>query len=72
MSTIKQLKKLPENEYETEHCLELLKKIDNSYSEEKASRMDIAKAMVELNYVGKLLCFIKSGFVSLIFLIQKF
>jgi hypothetical protein len=46
------LKKLSENEYESEQCLEFLKKIDNSYSEEKASRMEIAKAMVELNYIG--------------------
>lgn len=53
ISAIKSLKKLCENEYESEQCLEFLKKIDNSYSEDKSARMEIAKAMIDLNYIGK-------------------
>ncbi|CAF0785528.1 unnamed protein product [Brachionus calyciflorus] len=47
---IKSLKKLPENEYESDQCLEYLKKIDNSFNDEKALRAEIAKAMVDHQY----------------------
>lgn len=50
---IKSLKKLPENEYESDQCLEYFKKIDNSFNEEKSLRSDIAKTMVEHQYPGK-------------------
>lgn len=49
---IKSLKKLPESEYESDQCLEYLKKIDNSFNDEKSLRADIAKTMVEHHYPG--------------------
>ena len=55
INSIKSLKKLNETDFESDQCLDYLKKIDNSYNEDKSSRMDIAKAMVETNYPGEYL-----------------
>ncbi len=52
---MKTLKKIPENEYESEQCLDYFKKIDSSYNEDKSARMDIAKAIVESGFPGKLI-----------------
>jgi hypothetical protein len=52
---VKTLKKIPENEYESEQCLDYFKKIDSSYNEDKSARMDIAKAIVESGFPGKLI-----------------
>jgi len=46
------LKKLPDNEYETENSLEYFKRIDNSFNDEKSLRTDIAKVLVENGYPG--------------------
>jgi hypothetical protein len=53
-NTVKTLKKIPENEYESEQCLDYFKKIDSSYNEDKSARMDIAKAIVESGFPGKI------------------
>lgn len=58
-SLIKHLKKLNENDYESDQSLEYLKRLDSTFSEEKPSRQDIAKAMIEYNYPG---CFFASYF----------
>ena len=47
INAVKSLKKLTESEYETEQCLDFLKKVDSSYNENKNGRMDIAKALIE-------------------------
>jgi hypothetical protein len=49
---IKSLKKLSESEYESDQCLDYLKKIDNSFNDEKSCRNEIAKAMIDSNYPG--------------------
>ncbi len=54
INTVKTLKKLPENEYESEQCLDYFKKIDSSYNEDKSGRMDIAKAIVDSGFCGKI------------------
>lgn len=51
---IKSLKKLPDTDYESDQCLEYLKKIDNSFNDEKSLRADIAKTMVEHQYPGNI------------------
>ena len=47
------MKKLPDSEYETDQCLDYLKKIDNSFNDDKSCRNEIAKAMIDTNYPGK-------------------
>ena len=50
INTVKSLKKLAENDYETEQCLEYFKKVDSSYNEDKSARLDIARALVESGF----------------------
>ena len=46
------MKKLPDSEFETDQCLDYLKKIDNSFNDDKSCRNEIAKAMIDTNYPG--------------------
>lgn len=63
INIIKALKKLNENEFESEQCLEYLRKIDNSFNEEKQSRVEIAKVIIEYGYVGKLFISLSHDFL---------
>jgi hypothetical protein len=53
VNAMKQLRKATEPDYESDQCLESLKRVDNTYAEEKAARVDIVKAMLEHNFPGE-------------------
>ncbi len=49
---IQELNHIEDDDYKSEKCLEYLKKIDNSFSQNKEFRHDIVKYMIESKFPG--------------------
>ena len=42
------------NEYDSDPCLEYLKKIDSSFNEDKSNRIELSKTLIKYNYPGNI------------------